>query len=32
MDRDKKIIKVSVFGIIVNIILVIFKAVIGCSK
>ena len=29
MDRDKKIIKVSIFGIIVNIILVIFKAVIG---
>lgn len=29
MDRDKKIIKVSILGIIVNIILVIFKATVG---
>ena len=29
MDRQKKIIKTSILGIIVNIILVIFKATIG---
>lgn len=29
MNRDKKIIKVSIYGIIVNIILVIFKAIVG---
>lgn len=29
MDRDKKIIKVSIYGIIVNLILVGFKAVVG---
>ena len=29
MNRDKKIIKVSIYGIIVNVILVIFKAIVG---
>ena len=29
MDRDKKIIKTSVYGIVVNILLVIFKATVG---
>ena len=29
MDRNKKIVRVSIYGIIVNIILVIFKAVVG---
>lgn len=29
MERDKKIIKVSIFGIIVNVVLVLFKALIG---
>ena len=29
MDRNKEIIKVSILGIIVNIILVIFKSIIG---
>ena len=29
MDREKKIIKVSIMGIVVNIILVIFKAIVG---
>ena len=29
MDRNKKIIKVSIFGIIVNIILVVFKMIVG---
>lgn len=29
MDRNKKIIKISILGIVVNIILVIFKSIIG---
>lgn len=29
MDRNKKIIKISIYGIIVNILLVIFKAIVG---
>ena len=29
MERDKQIIKVSIFGIIVNLVLVIFKAIVG---
>lgn len=29
MDRNKKIIKVSIYGIVVNLILVIFKAIVG---
>jgi len=29
MDRNKKIVKISILGIVVNIILVIFKSIIG---
>jgi divalent metal cation (Fe/Co/Zn/Cd) transporter len=29
MERDKKIIKVSIYGIIVNVILAIFKMIVG---